>query len=100
MMGSMKLKTIKLRHDVDLWLQVTATLTHGRAVVNLRRDDGADDGSLLTSGEARRLAAALNRYADLADEVNGRKPRARLRDGDPEVIAAGESTLTRAGSKA
>lgn len=71
-MCPMKVKTIKQRHDVGIWLQLTAEIEHGRYIVNMRPDDGADDGTLLTATEARRLSAALLKFADAADKANGR----------------------------
>ena len=66
----MKIKTVKQRHDVGLWLQLTAELNRGRYVVEVRRDDGASDVTLLTAAEARRLSKALNAFADAADKGN------------------------------
>lgn len=68
----MKLKTIKQRHDVGLWLQITAEMSAGRAVVEMRHDDGVSDGTLLTAAEARTLARALMTFADAVDKKNGR----------------------------
>ena len=67
----MRIKTIRQRHDVGIWLQLTAELARGRAVVEMRFDDGASDGTLLTAIEARRLARALVAFADGADKKNG-----------------------------
>ena len=68
----MKIKTIKQRHDVGIWLQLTAEMDRGRYVIEMRPDDGASDGTLLTAAEARRLSKALNAFADAADKGNGR----------------------------
>jgi hypothetical protein len=64
--------TIKQRHDVGIWLQLTAELEQGRCVVEMRPDDGASDGTLLTATEARRLAKALIAFADRTDKRNGK----------------------------
>lgn len=66
----MKPKVIKLKHDVGLWLQRTAELDRGRYVVEMRKDNGHDDGTLITAREARTLARALNKLADSVDEGN------------------------------
>lgn len=66
------IKTIKQRHDVGLWLQLTAEMDRGRVVVEMRPDDGASDGTLLTAAEARCLARALHRFAERADKENAR----------------------------
>ena len=65
-----RIKTIKQRHDVGLWLQLTAELERGRVVIEMRRDDGVSDGTLLTATEARRLAKALDAFAAGADIEN------------------------------
>ncbi len=65
-----RIKTIKQRHDVGLWLQLTAELDRGKVVIELRPDDGVSDGTLLTAAEARRLAKALATFADAADVEN------------------------------
>lgn len=70
----MKIKTIRQRHDVGIWLQLTAELNRGRYVVEMRPDDGTRDGTLLTAAEARRLSRALNAFADAADKGNRRQP--------------------------
>jgi hypothetical protein len=67
----MKIKTIKQQHDVGIWLQLTAEMNRGRVVVEMRPDDGASDGTLLTATEARRLSKALLAFADGADKGNG-----------------------------
>ena len=69
---TVKIKTIKQRHDVGIWLQLTAEMDRGRYVVEMRPDDGASDGTLLTASEARRLAKALDAFADAADKSNER----------------------------
>ena len=66
----MKIKTIKQRHDVGIWLQLTAEMDRGRVVVEMRRDDSFSDGTLLTATEARRLSSALLEFADAADRGN------------------------------
>ena len=68
----MKIKTIKQQHDCGIWLQLTADLNQGRAVVEMRRDDGTSDGTLLTPREARTLARALEKFADAAGQLNKR----------------------------
>ena len=69
----MKTKTIKQQHDVGLWLQLTVELERGRYVVEMRPDNGRDDGTLLTAAEARRLSKALLVFADGADRENQAK---------------------------
>lgn len=68
----MKIKLIKQRHDVGIWLQLTAEMKYGRYIVEMRSDDGASDGTLLTATEARRLSKALDAFADAADKGNKR----------------------------
>lgn len=68
----MKIKTIKQRHDIGIWLQLTAEMVLGKCVVNMRPDDGLSDGTLLTATEARRLARALVAFADEADRENNK----------------------------
>jgi len=72
--------TVKLRNNPDLVLSRDASLETGRYEVNIRQDNGADDGNSLTPHEARRLARALVAMADHVDgsnrEVYGkRRPR-------------------------
>lgn len=74
----MKIKTIKHQHDEDIWLQLTAELERGRIVVEMRPDDGASDGTLLTATEARRLSKALLAFADGADKENAKRDRSFL----------------------
>lgn len=66
---------MKIRWIKGLWLQLTAEMNTGRAVVELRPDDGTGDGALLTAAEARRLSKALLTFATVADKKNkvGRK---------------------------
>jgi hypothetical protein len=66
----LRIKNIKQQHDVGIWLQLTAEMSRGRCVIEMRPDDGASDGTLLTAVEARRLAKALNAFADAADKGN------------------------------
>jgi len=68
----MQIKTIKQRHDVGIWLQLTAEPNHGRVVVEMRPDDGYSDGTLLTAAEARRLSKALIAFAAGADKKNAK----------------------------
>lgn len=70
MIAADKIKTIKQRHDVGLWLQLTVELDRGRYVVEMRPDDGVSDGTLLTATEARRLSKALDAFADAVDKAN------------------------------
>lgn len=72
----MKIKTIKQQHDVGLWLQLTVELDRGKYVVEMRPDNGYDDGTLLTASEARRLSKALLAFADGADKANGKPKKA------------------------
>jgi hypothetical protein len=71
------IKTIKQQHDVGIWLQITAELDRGQAVINMRPDDGASDGTILTAREARTLSRALLSYAARADRANARKAGAK-----------------------
>ncbi len=75
----MKIMVIKQRHDVGIWLQLTAELKRGRCVVEMRSDDGASDGTLLTATEARRLSKALLAFADCADAGNAAESTVRSR---------------------
>lgn len=68
----MKIKTIKQRHDVGIWLQLTVEMDRGRYVVEMRPDDARSDGTILTATEARRLSRALLAFADGADKANGK----------------------------
>lgn len=77
----MKIKIIKQQHDIGIWLQLTAEMNRGRVVIEMRPDDGASDGTLLTAIEARRLSKALISFADSADKENG--------DGDGDGDRAG-----------
>lgn len=65
-----KYRTVRQRHDVGIWLQLTAEIARGRVVVEMRRDDGYSDGTLLTAAEARRLSRALVALAASADKRN------------------------------
>jgi len=70
-----KIKNIKQQHDGGIWLQLTAELERGRIVVEMRPEDGASDGTLLTATEARRLSKALRAFADGADKENAKRDR-------------------------
>ena len=71
-----KAVVVKLRRNADLALTRDVSLETGRYEVNVRQDNGADDGNSMTPHEARRLARALMK---LADHVEGSNKDAGLR---------------------
>ncbi len=70
-------KTVKLTQAPDFIVGLTASLESGRYVVELRADNGHDDGTLLTPSQARNVAHALEQYADLADLEQAKLRRKR-----------------------
>lgn len=62
---------IRPRHNPPLAVFRDASLVTGHYTVCIRQDDNAlDDGNMMTPIEARRLAMALNKMADLVERSN------------------------------
>jgi len=68
-------RLVKMTQAPDYRVGLTASLETGRYVVELRPDNGWDDGTIMTPAQARNLARALDAYAAIAD-----KAQARLRE--------------------
>lgn len=60
-------KTVKLTQAPDFRVGITASMETGRYVVELRADNGHDDGALMTPAQALALSRALESYASHAD---------------------------------
>lgn len=65
-----KTTVVKLRNNADLVLSRDASITTGRYEINVRQDNGTDDGDSMTAHEARRFARALVAMADHIDASN------------------------------
>lgn len=65
-----KTVVVKFRNNADLVLARDASIETGRYEVNMRQDNGADDGDSMTPYEARKLARALVAMADHVEASN------------------------------